>query len=357
MAVGPRVQMDGRAAQTASLGNQPLEQSSPVAGTSSIRMRRQVVDVEAKVVRELFDRLKAGHSFRGIAADFEARGIRTRSGRPWTGAHLRSVARRHCYVGERLHVPRSEKMGLEERRRNATITKAVWPAIVDRRTWLAVQRILDDPARKPTRPGRARHWLSMIARCDPCGGPLAVTYRGERATTKDGQYYCRDKGCIRVDKAGLDEFAQAAVIEYLSRPEHIEQLIAEDGNDEALARVRVEIAEIRAELDDLADRVGRRELSPTLAARAEPQLLEQLKAAEHREQELATPSALRGLIEPGDDVAARWDAAPVSAKRRIARMLFVPEVLGELRVIRSPSPGHRVPAPDRVIFRTTETST
>lgn len=311
---------------------------------------------EAKVVRELFDRLKAGHSLRGIAADFEARGIRTRSGRAWSGAHLRSVARRHCYVGERMHTPRSENMGHDERRRNATITKAVWPAIVDRRTWLAVQRILDDPARRTVRPGRARHWLSMIARCDPCSGPLAVTFRRRKYEPLTGEYYCREKGCVRVDKVGLDEFAQAAIVGYLSRPEHIERLIAEDGNDEALAQVRVEMAEIQAELDDLADRVGRGELSATLASRAEPQLLERLRNAQRREEELATPSALRGLIEPGDDVAARWEEAPVSAKRRIARMLFVPEVLGELRVTRSPSPGHRVPAPDRVVFRTTETT-
>ena len=42
---------------------------------------------------------------------------------------------------------------------------ADWPAIVPRRTWLAVDAILSDDGRKTTRPGRAKHLLSMIARC------------------------------------------------------------------------------------------------------------------------------------------------------------------------------------------------
>ncbi|HEY2194672.1 MAG TPA: recombinase family protein, partial [Actinomycetospora sp.] len=47
---------------------------------------------EAPVVRELFERLGAGHSLRGIARDFEERGIRSRSGKPFSAAALRSLA-------------------------------------------------------------------------------------------------------------------------------------------------------------------------------------------------------------------------------------------------------------------------
>jgi hypothetical protein len=62
---------------------------------------------------------------------------------------------------------------------------------------------------------------------------------------------------------------------------------------------------------------------------------------------------LRGLIEPGDDVAKRWKDAPISAKRRIARAVLSAEILGELRVIPSPIRGgsQRSPATERVILR------
>ena len=61
---------------------------------------------------------------------------------------------------------------------------------------------------------------------------------------------------------------------------------------------------------------------------------------------------LRGILGPGDDVAHRWDLAPISARREVARLLLSPELLGELRVTRSPSPGHRTDVADRVVWLT-----
>jgi len=100
---------------------------------------------------ELFERLAAGHSLRGIAADFEARGIRSRSGIVFSAQALRSMALRPLYAGQRSHA--AGKMTQQERHRRATLTEAQWPALVERSTFLAVQRRLGDPARKP--PGAA----------------------------------------------------------------------------------------------------------------------------------------------------------------------------------------------------------
>ncbi len=57
-------------------------------------------------------------------------------------------------------------------------------------------------------------------------------------------------------------------------------------------------------------------------ARAEPTLLAEISKLEAREKELSTPSALRGLIEPGADVARRWETTPMSTRRQIARLLL-----------------------------------
>lgn len=316
---------------------------------------QEPLEAEAAVVRELFERVAAGHSIRSITRDFEARGVRNRSGVPFKPVVLRNMAINEAYRGKRAHTPRSVKMSLQERRRLATVTDAIWPALVPERTWLAVRRILDDPERKAVRYARGQHAFTMIIRCDACSGPLAVTYRKtSKGHPLPAQYFCRDHGCVRIDKAPVDEIVEAAIIGYLSRPDHVDQLTAADGNDEALATVRLEVAELRAELDELADQLGRGKLSAMVVARAEPQILERLRTAERREKELATPSALRGLIEPGDDVAERWDAAPIPAKRRIARLLLTPDVLGELRIARSPTRGHKVPAIDRLVWNTND---
>ena len=289
--------------------------------------------VEAAVVAELFDRLERGHSLRAIARDFEIRGVRSRTGKVFSAQHLRSLALGDVYRAKRIHL--------------GTLTDADWPAIVPERQWLAVNRRLADPSRRTSKPGRAKHLLSLIARCDVCGGPLTARYRrGSR------DYVCRGSSHVRVEADELDAYATAAMLGYLSRPDNVERLVAPEASDERLAAVRAEIAAVRAELDDLADQVGRGALSATLAARAEPRLLERLRIATTREAELSTPSVLRGILGPGDDVAHRWDLAPVSARREVARLLLSPDVIGELRVARSPSPGHRTDIADRVVWLT-----
>jgi hypothetical protein len=71
--------------------------------------------------------------------------------------------------------------------------------------------------------------------------------------------------------------------------------------------------------------------------RAEPTLLAEITTLEARERELSTPSALRGLIEPGTDIADRWATTPMSTRREIARLLLTPDLIGQLhRCIDSP---------------------
>ncbi|MGH3783649.1 MAG: hypothetical protein ACRDRO_24260, partial [Pseudonocardiaceae bacterium] len=84
---------------------------------------------------------------------------------------------------------------------------------------------------------------------------------------------------------------------------------------------------------------------------AEPTLLAEITTLETRERELSTPSALRGLIEPGTDVAQRWTTTPMSTRREITRLLLTPELIGQLRLNPSPRRGrHRTPAHERTTW-------
>ena len=47
-----------------------------------------------------------------------------------------------------------------------------------------------------------------------------------------------------------------------------------------------------------------------------------IEAAEKRAAELSVPLPLRDLTTPGADIAARWDAMPVAARRDVLRVLF-----------------------------------
>ncbi len=57
------------------------------------------------------------------------------------------------------------------------------------------------------------------------------------------------------------------------------------------------------------------------------------------------------MIEPGPDVAQRWEAAPMSARRQVARLLCSAPRLGQLRLMRAPVKGQRSAAYKRVEWR------
>ena len=305
---------------------------------------------EAPVIRELFERVKAGHSLRSIALDWETRGIRTRTGKIFTPQHLRVLATTAAYGGLRVHdtnghggshSPQPGSPGVQ-------VVKATWEPLVTEATYLAVQRILTDPKRTTTRPGRAKHLLSNIAKCDVCNGPIYVSFRSGQTT-----YQCR-KGCVRVQKEDIEQFAEEIILHYLSRPDVHQALQRAEADSDALQAVRDELAATRARLTELADAAAAGTISIATVARAEPQILASIGALERREVELATPSALHGFISPGADVTRRWRAVPMSARREVARMLLTPEMIGELRVTPRPAgwPGGRhIPAAERVILR------
>jgi site-specific DNA recombinase len=305
---------------------------------------------EAAVIRELFERVRKGHSIRSIAADFEARGVRSRAGKTFTAAYLRHFMNNPAYVGLRVHVAGRGAGGSWTAIRDGEFTQGTWEPLVSRSTWLAVRRILDAPDRKTNRPGRAVHLLSMIVRCDVCSDVLIASKNKKINNTL--WYRCRRAGHVQVDYAELNDYAEMVITGYLARPDNVERLTRNEGNGEALTAAKEQVAEITAELDDLADRLGRGQISGELAARAEPGIIARLQEAERRRDELETPDVLRGLIEPGKDVGRRWKAAPLSAKRVVARRLLVPELIGELRIARKDEQWRKVPVDERITWRT-----
>jgi site-specific DNA recombinase len=309
---------------------------------------------EAEIVRELFARLAQRHSLHSIAKDFATRGIVNDSGTPFSAQHLRILATNPTYAGLRVHDTgrhgRAPRPGPGTTTVTATVTEGQWEPLVDRRRFHVVQQFLSAPGRRTNgaRPGRAVHAFSMILRCGVCAGPLVVRNSREKGVAV-AEYFCQKKSCVRANKAELDGFATDAVLAALQSPQLYAALTPADGEHEAeLAAVRDRLADLRARHDELAHSVVSGALSPLFAAKAEPEILAAIAEAEKREQELLTPGVLTSLIAPGADVAQRWHDAQTSTKREVARLLFSPDVLGELRLLRSPVRGHRGPVEQRI---------
>jgi site-specific DNA recombinase len=300
---------------------------------------------EAKVIREVYDRTNRGHSLRAIATELEQRGVRTRTGKPFSGTHLRQLLLSPTYAGLRAHKAggRGNKFTSLD---GVELVKGQWQALVSQALWYAVRERLTSPERRTSIPGAARHLLTFIAVCDECDGPLASTRR-------DGsqQLQCHRRGHIRIDETELNDYAERVILAYLSRPDIIDQLRAGQPEDGELAAVRDTLAQARSELAALRHAVGAGTLSVASLVTAEPALLARIEQLEQRQREMSAPPALSALISPGRDVRRRWKAAPMSTRRAVAKLLFTPPLLGQMRVARSPSRGHRVPVEQRVIWR------
>ncbi len=146
----------------------------------------------------------------------------------------------------------------------------------------------------------------------------------------------------------LDQYAETFILGYLARPEiHAKISADEEAASTELAQVREALTEARAELAKLRAGVLAKKLSVDTLILLEPGMVETVTGLEATENELSTPSELRGLFPPGGDLQARWANAPITTRRSIARILLTPEILGELRLTRCP-PGRRPPPSERV---------
>lgn len=282
---------------------------------------------QADVVKKIFADIAAGKSIKAITTELDAGDVPTKTGVPWTWSVVREIALNPTYIAKRSHY--------------GVLTDATWPRLVDDATFYTVRRILTDPARKTTKPGKVRHLVSMIARCAECGGPMTVRNRPRKGEV----YFCRPKSCAFIDKAQFEAYVVDLVLARLV--ETWDALTAAgDSDDAALLSARDEVARLRAELDELYDEVGAGRVSAVALARIEPQKLAAIEDAESRLKVASTPPALRPMLDgPKGQLRQRWDAAPVTARREVVKAL-----MQTLVVHRNPVPGHRVPAHQRVSY-------
>jgi site-specific DNA recombinase len=301
----------------------------------------QVHDPEkAPLIEELFLRVFRRHSFRRIADDWQRRGITNGEGRPFSPQHLRNMARSPMYSG------------LRTVRQDGTVTyvEATWDGIVNKSLFYSVQTILDDPSRRVSIDGKARHLLSMssAAVCDICEGPLSVM--NDRPRKGVQRYKCHNRGHVMVSREELDSYAMGVLFRWLAKPENYAPLVEREQDSAELGKVRDNLAGVRHEISELEKAVGAGRITIAFASRVEPALVARQEALEMRERELTTPSILADLIQPGEDVEERWKVTAVETRRAIVRLLFTPRMIGQVRLARSARPRAYVPVEERVTF-------
>lgn len=251
-------------------------------------------------------------------------------GLDWQPYKVMDVARNEAYIGVRIHRKQGRNATGEPERYPGS-----WPPLVDEETFWAAQTVLDNPKRRTNanaRPGAQVHLLSYFGTCP----------RGHRLRVRKGRYYVCDGGCVHIPKAAVEDYVETAVIETLSTDQLYEQLRSADASTDAdLAAARAEVARLRARLEEFRQKARTGEVDANDFAVISAGLRADIAAAERRANTVALPPALRGYLEPGVDVMARWKADTVQARRDVIRSLWTVTVLPARQ-------RKNVPMPERV---------
>lgn len=273
------------------------------------KLTGQEADPEtAPVVREIIERVSKNVPISVIVADLNARGVPTPGARRWYRQRVRDIASNVAYVGLRAY------NGQTYTGKWAPGSPDSFAGIVDEAKFYAAQRVLTEPSRVTTRPGRVRHLLSYLG-VAPCGAGL---------TAVRGKYRCSEDGCVTIAQGETDAFVRDFIVLRLSQPDAYASLRqAGETADAEVVKAQGEADELRAQLDRWRRSAGAGTTTPESLAVIEADLTARIRAAERRRDRASLPPALRQVLEPGADVAARWDGATVAARREIIRHLYV----------------------------------
>jgi len=279
---------------------QRAEQGRPAKGIrpTGYTLDGKVKEDEATIVRRIFDRFAAGDSLKGIAADLEKDGVKTRRGGHWSSSSVSSILRNARYAGRSVY--KGEDVGA-----------ATWPALVSEAQFSAVQARLDDPRRKTRGIDTARKHLGSGLYFCSCG----LRVRSSSGLGADmHRYTCRDT-CHYRSGHPVDAFVLAVIRERLGRPD-LRELLARPVDKSKLAELAAERKQLRhrisrTESDYDADLIdGRR-----YRAKVE-QINARLDAIRTEEARLVGQGGPDSVLTADDPVAA-FDAAPLAIQQRV----------------------------------------
>lgn len=261
---------------------------------------RDVPGDTAPIVVWIIESVAAEVPLKVITDSLNDRGIPAPQGGQWGRKTVKLIARNPKYIGKRKHGDR--------------LYPGQWEPLVSEDLFRRAGAVLSAPGRKASPPGAQRHLLSYIV-TGVCGGDMNVQ---PPRPGRVSRYRCLTDGCSSIDERALDTYITELTLRRLAMPDAVEAFVPDD---EEAARARAQVAAIKAELTDLAEQVAAGKLSATLAAAAEPRMLERLATAEGALRTVSHHAALLKLLDSAD-LERSWAQMTVAARRSVVKTLY-----------------------------------
>lgn len=274
--------------------------------------RLTIDETEAALVREAAARRLAGETGFSVVADWNARGLRTVTGKPWTVSSLGAVLRGPRIAGLREH--------------HGRLHPGVWPAIVGRDDWDALR------AMRGTNGHRGRppmYLLTGMARCGACEAKMSTSATGTRANGKTRTIVCggpqtNGGGCGKVGAHAerVEEVVTRKVLEAFDGAPLAERVAAKAGSDDETREVLAALATLEGRLKTLKVEYSVEQLwskSEFIAHKAE---LEERMADLSGRLDQAGQFVAAGRLPAGvSDLRAWWPDAAMADRRTVVALV------------------------------------
>jgi DNA invertase Pin-like site-specific DNA recombinase len=279
--------------------------------------RLTIEPTEAAAVREAAARIRAGDSLRGVASDWNARGITSVRGRPWSVQVLRRMLLSARLSGQRSY-------------HGEIVARGEWEPILTDEDTSQLRAILTDPARLTRRTVRRYLLSGGLLRCKLCNAVMVARPRGDGTR----RYVCAKgpglSGCGRVAILSdpLEELITEAVLYRLDTPELAAALAGVAREDAEADAAQASVAADRAQLEELARAYGERLITfPEYLAARKP-IETRLDAVQRKVSRLTETTALEGHIGDADALRSSWADLPLTRQRGIVAAVLDRAVIG-----------------------------
>lgn len=316
-----RQESEDKSERIARKHQQLAEQGKPGGGGArgyGYTAQYELIPAEAKIIREMAERVLAGESLRSLCRDLDARCIPTVKGGTWNTTSLRDILTAPRIAAQREH-------------RGVVVGPAEWKPIVSTAELARLRGFLLDPERRTLRPVRT-YFLSGLVKCGRCGSGMTGSASRNRRNSaeKVRRYVCESgngkPGCggtmIRAEP--LEAFLKEAI---LHRLESAEMGLALNGiNGAEVEGWAQEVEADVLQLGELTEMYTSKDIDAKQWKQASTTIKARIAETEKRIASATGTAALEGVT--AKSLRKTWDTLPAQRLKTIVGVLTDSIIIG-----------------------------